>query len=140
MNLNFVLILSAAAILAPCSGLGQAPVPATRGLVSVPVLSEDVRTTASHVPMMYESFNNISERAEKGTTLLLVGSGQVLSISIVDGDDHGVIDGPLLRIGVRMSDGRFQFLRGFALGLVVGDHVQVTRKEELLFFSTQKGV
>ncbi len=140
MNRNLVLILSIVASLAACSGLGQAPVSATGGIVSVPVVSEDVRTTVSLDPAMDESFDNISERPQKGTTVLLVGSGQVLSIGILDADDHGVIRGPLLRIGVRMSDGRFQFLRGHALGLVVGDHVQVTRKEELLYIPAKKGV
>ena len=140
MNQKFVLILSFVATLAACSGLGQAPVSATGGIVSVPVVSEDVRTSVASVPETSDSFDNISDRPDKGTTVLIVGSGQVLSISILEADDHGVIRGPLMRIGVRMSDGRHQFLRGHALDLVVGDHVEVTRKEELRYIPAQKGV
>jgi hypothetical protein len=140
MNQNYVLILSAAATLAACSGLGQAPVSATGGIVSVPVVSEDVRTSVSPGLEMGQPFDNISERPDKGTTVLLVGSGRVLSISILEADDHGVMRGPLMRIGVRMSDGRSQFLRGHALGLTVGDQVQVTREEELRYSSAKKGV
>ena len=127
MKRNFVLLV-AAATLAACGGI--APQAGSDGYVSAPVVSEDVRTT---LPWHEQSLDTIAKHPETGTTVLLVGMGHVVSIASLGDLEHGVMAGPLRRVGVRMGDGRVQFLDTHAPRLAVGARVEITKEGNIRY-------